>query len=172
MDSIEQLEKMASLKERGILTEDEYQAQKARLLNQIGAPSVTQCQPISAETDTETLIRRIADYERISAILWMVLGIIQICSVYGIIAGVWNIFASISRFTLIKRIRARELGVPKAYEGITQLVIIGLVNLFLGGVIGVLFVAFDFYVRDQVLKNAHLFNCAPASQNRISTSNT
>ncbi len=31
-------------------------------------------------------------------------------------------------------------------------------NLFLGGVVGVAFVAFDFYVRSQVLANSHLFH--------------
>ncbi len=39
------------------------------------------------------VIRRIADYERMSGILWIVLGVIQICTVVGIIAGVWNVFA-------------------------------------------------------------------------------
>ena len=41
-------------------------------------------------------IRRLADYQRVSGVLWIVLGIVQILSVYGIIAGVWNIPAGIN----------------------------------------------------------------------------
>jgi hypothetical protein len=44
------------------------------------------------------------------------------------------------------------------FENISGLVIIGVLNFLLGGFIGVLFVGFDFYVRDQVLSNARLFN--------------
>jgi hypothetical protein len=40
------------------------------------------------------------------------------------------------------------------------LVIIGVINLVLGGFIGVLFVGFDFYIRDKVLTNAHIFTGA------------
>lgn len=33
-------------------------------------------------------------------------------------------------------------------------------NLLLGGIIGVVFVVFDFIIRDMVLSNRHLFNNA------------
>ena len=41
--------------------------------------------------------------------------------------------------------------------------IIGLINLLLGGLIGVLFVTFDFIIRDKVLSNRRLFNNAQHS---------
>jgi hypothetical protein len=109
------------------------------------------------QTNEQNLIRRIADYERLSCIFWIVLGVIQICLVWTAIAGIWNIIASISRWKLPDRIRRRDPTIPQDYKGIKQLVIIGIVNLLLGGFIGVLFVAFDFYIRDKVLTNAHLF---------------
>jgi hypothetical protein len=105
----------------------------------------------------DNLIRRIADYERISGILWIVFAIFQIISVVGIIAGVWNIIAGFSRIAIAKDIRARKSTVPAAFEGVLQLVIIGIINLVFGGVIGVVFVCFDFFVRDKVLSNRHLF---------------
>ncbi len=55
-------------------------------------------------------------------------------------------------------ISMRHASVPMMFENISGLVIIGVLNFLLGGFIGVLFVGFDFYVRDQVLSNARLFN--------------
>lgn len=110
--------------------------------------------------DDDLFINRIADYYKISAILWLIIAILQIISVWGIIAGIWNVFASASRFQMIKAVRARLPSVVEANKGITQLVILGIINFFLGAVVGVLFVAFDFYIRDQVLKKAHVFGGA------------
>lgn len=106
----------------------------------------------------EHLLQRIADYERISGILWMILGILQVLMVVTIIVGIWNIFAASSRMKLRPMIMARDARIPAAYEDVTQLVIIGVLNLFLGGVIGVLFVVFDFIIRDMVLSNRRIFN--------------
>lgn len=107
--------------------------------------------------DRDDFIRRIADYQKISAILWLVLSIVQIFSVVAIIAGIWNLFASFSRFGMGEKIRRADPEVPSEYEGLGQLIVIGLINLFLGAVIGVVFVALDFYIRDQILKNKHVF---------------
>lgn len=112
------------------------------------------------QTEEQHLIRRIADYERLSCIFWFVLGVIQICMLWTAIAGVWNIIASITRWKLPDRIRQQDPTIPKTYESITQLVIVGIVNVVLGGFIGVIFIAFDFYIRDKVLTNSHLL---PAS---------
>ena len=113
---------------------------------------------MQAQNEQDNLIRRVADYERISGIFWIVLGVIQVCMVFTAIAGIWNIFAGVSRRNAAKRIRDRDPNIPAEFDGIAQLVIIGLINLMLGGVIGVLFIAFDFYIRDLVLTNAHLFS--------------
>ncbi|MCK5862581.1 MAG: SHOCT domain-containing protein [Candidatus Hydrogenedentes bacterium] len=112
---------------------------------------------VQTTKDRADFIRRISDYEKVSAILWLILAIIQICSLVGIIAGIWNLFASFSRFGIVKKIRNRDPEVLSAYEGMGQLIVIGLINLFLGAAIGVVFVAFDFYIRDQILKNKHVF---------------
>lgn len=108
------------------------------------------------------LIRRLADYEKISAWLWMGLGIVQVLTLVGAIAGIWNIFAAWTRFQIVPRIKARDPAIPSDYEGLGGIIIIGIINLLVGGAIGVLFAAFDVYVRDQVLSNRHLFDPAPA----------
>lgn len=121
----------------------------------VGIPAYAYASPMEQE---EELVRRIADYERISGILWIVLGVIQIVCLFGIIAGIWNIFAGRSRLKFSPVIVARDASVPQAYESVTQLVIIAAINVLVGGFIGVAFVAFDFYIRDKVLSNARLFN--------------
>lgn len=111
------------------------------------------------------VLERIAGYERISAILWICLGGIQLLvgtiggfKVTMIIVGVWNIHAAYSRLKLPDRIRARSPGIPAMYEKqIVQLIVIGVLNLALGGVIGVAFVIFDFVIRGMVLRHRALF---------------
>ena len=53
---------------------------------------------------------------------------------------------------------------PFDFEPIVGLVVIGLINLILGGVIGVAIVGLDFYVRDQVLSNRRLFDRGPTTE--------
>lgn len=115
----------------------------------------------------EVFLRRMSDYEKVSGILWIGLAAVQIVSLVGIVAGVWNVFAAISRLGISKRILQRNPEIPKDYEGITQLIVIAAINLFLGGVIGIVFVAFDFYIRDLVLRNVHLFKPAEATPDVI-----
>ena len=103
------------------------------------------------------IARSIADYERLSGVLWIGLGALQIIAVVTAIAGAWNIWAGISRLSMSKRVRAREVAVPQAYEGLTQLVVIGLVNLIVGGVIGLVFVGLDLFIRERVLTNRWVF---------------
>lgn len=110
------------------------------------------------EEADEQIVRRIADYYRISAVLWLVIAIIQILCIVPIIAGIWNLFASISRFKMIERIRDRDPEVVKANQGIGQLMTLGIVNLLLGAAVGIVFVILDFYIRDKVLTHAHLFS--------------
>lgn len=105
----------------------------------------------------EDVVRRLADYEKLSAIFWTALGVVQIFTIVGIVAGIWNLIAATTRFRIVPLIRQRDASVPALYEGIGGIVVIAIVNLLLGGVIGVLFAAFDFYVRDQVLSHRYLF---------------
>lgn len=109
-------------------------------------------------TDAQGFAGKIAGYEFLSGIFWIILGALQCLTIVGVIAGVWNIYAATRRFKLAKAIRALDPGVPAAFQDAGPLVVMAAVNLILGGVIGVVFVAFDAYIRSQVLKNAHLFN--------------
>lgn len=116
--------------------------------------------------DSEHFVRRMADYEKVSGVLWLLLAIVQIFAVVTIIAGLWNLFAAFSRFGMARRIRERDTDVPREYEGIAQLIIIAVINLLFGAVFGVVFVALDFYIRDKILSNRHVFE--EDSINRVS----
>lgn len=114
--------------------------------------------PRAAVDAAANTIRSIANYEKCSGIVWLIIGILQCLTLIAIIAGVWNIIAGISRIRSVPLILQRHPGIPAAFEGVGQLIAIGLINLFLGGVIGVVAVIFDFFIRDLVLKNRALFD--------------
>lgn len=105
-----------------------------------------------------TGVEQIAEYQKISNIIWLIVAILQICSVVCIIAGIWNIIAVTCSWKLPEKILRQEEDVPSYYEGIVGLIVIAVVNLLLGGIIGVILVGFDFYIRNLVLNNRHLFN--------------
>lgn len=123
------------------------------------------------ESADQTLIRRIHDYQRLSGILWIAIGVLQILSIcvlfiFGIptaLVGVWNIFAGISHLKIAPRILARESDIPAQFEDMNSLIVIGICNLVFGGVIGIIFVILDFYVRDQILTNRQLFTATPTT---------
>jgi hypothetical protein len=117
------------------------------------------------ENADDALARGFASYERISRWVWIALGVLQVILLITIIAGVWNIYVGVSRGKLATRIERRDPYIPAAFESLTGYVISGVLNLLLGGVLGVALVGLDLYVRDQVLKNRHLFaaGTAPAA---------
>jgi hypothetical protein len=117
----------------------------------------------AGETDDAAVVRRLALYERLSGWAWLTLAILQILSVVGILAGAWNVYASITRIKTAPRIERRETAIPAAFESLTGYVVIGVVNLVLGGVIGLAFLALDLFVRDQILKHRNLFSTATTS---------
>jgi hypothetical protein len=171
-DLMEELAKLAKLRAENVLNDEEYKAVKATMIAGLSA-SLNERSEVekpsrgvsnSLENSDDDLIRRIADYERISGILWIGIAILQLISIYGALAGIWNIIAGIVRIKTAKRIRIRESLIPSEFEGVANLVTIGIINLALGGVIGIVFVGFDFFIRDKVLSNRHLFNTTPQQQ--------
>lgn len=117
-----------------------------------------------ASSDQSTL-RRLHDYEKLSGVLWIVWGVLQILSmcalfVFGIpvaLVGAWNIYAGVTRLRIAPRILVGDARIPAAFEDMTGFIVIGILNLVFGAVIGVLFVLVDFYVRDQILAHRELF---------------
>lgn len=129
------------------------------------APSASPATPAWPSPDADSqLVRRVTEYTRWSGVAWMVLGALQVLSVLAIIAGLWNLYAGYTRIRFATVVERRDPSVPAAVTGLAEYVIIGLINLLLGGVIGVVLVGVDLFVRDQILKNRRLFEGSPAPQ--------
>ena len=58
------------------------------------------------ETPEQTLLRRLSEYVTWSGIAWIILGVVQILTLFAALAGVWNIFAGITRIRTGWRIRS------------------------------------------------------------------
>jgi hypothetical protein len=118
--------------------------------------------PTSTSTQGDGAIQSIRSLEQLSAVVWLIIGILQMligfAAPFLFIAGIWNLFAAVTRFNLLKSIENRQKSVVVHYERITPLVIILIVNLLIGGVLGALWVIVDFIIRDKVLTNRHLFD--------------
>lgn len=109
-------------------------------------------------TNKQYQANRLAGYERTSAIIWLLISIIQIMSIYLMIAGVWNLFAAMSFFKLEKKILNRDADVPQIYESITELIIIAIINILFGGIFGIILVGFNFWIRSEILAHRDIFD--------------
>lgn len=96
--------------------------------------------------------------ETISAVAWLIVGIVQLLLIYTAAAGVWNIINAFLALRNCKNITPGNPHVVPYFEGRkVWLIIMAVVNLILGGVVGVLLVLFDWHIRDFVLKNRSTF---------------
>ena len=109
-----------------------------------------------------TVTKTLSEREKISAILWLVIGILQCFSFFGIVAGAWNIYCAICRFKQSTAVLNPWPGIVDAYDKwMTNIIISIVVNVVLGGVIGVAAALYDmFMVRDYALKNRDAFEQA------------
>lgn len=136
------------------------------------APNLTAAGAVVAVADqapweaaqADLLARRFADYQKVSGWLWIAIAVVQIITVLGAIAGVWNLVVGITRILSAKKIRARHSDVPKMFEGVAWLVVIAIINVLLGAVVGIALVAVDFWIRDRLLKSAHIFTEDPGAR--------
>lgn len=109
-----------------------------------------------------SVLKNISKKEKIGAIIWLVLATIQI--LLGIIfieyywvtliIGVWNLINGIIRITRAEKIEERKDTLVEEYEkNLVNLIIFLIVNIFVGGLIGVIGVIYDFITRNYVLSN-------------------
>lgn len=102
--------------------------------------------------------QKLSQMENTAAIVWLIIGIIQLITTIGFIVGIWNIVVSIKRFKYAKSLTENQPPVYNTYANSqTTLIIFGVLNLFLGAVIGVAGVGYDFYIRSYVMKNKELY---------------
>lgn len=124
-----------------------------------GCAAIENTNAIVSAADKEQYYRKLSEYEKISGIIWLVIGIIQVCTIIGIICGIWNIIIAIQRLNYSKELLKKPTNVVKVFENqLTGLIIILVLNIFLGALIGIAGAAFDFFVRDYVLSNKEKYN--------------
>ena len=96
--------------------------------------------------------------EVVSGVAWLLIGIVQLLMVYTAAAGVWNVINAVVALRNCKNITPCNPHVVPYFEGRkVWLIVMAVVNLILGGVVGVLLVLFDWHVRDFVLRNRSAF---------------
>ena len=115
-------------------------------------------QKAAPATGSAAVAQKVRRCEVFSGIVWIIVGVIQCCTVYAAAAGVWNIINSIVSLRNVKNITAGNPAViPYFEQRKVWLIVLAVVNLILGGVVGILLVLFDWYVRDFVLRNRTAF---------------
>lgn len=107
--------------------------------------------------------KNLATRERIAAIVWLLVGITQCCTIIGFFSGIWNIYASIGRFKHAKAVENPWRGIVGSYQSWLGKMIKGLittliVGLFIGGVPSVIGFLYDLIaVRAYVLNNKDVY---------------
>lgn len=109
-------------------------------------------------TQKQVIASQLAKYTKIENICWIILGILQVLSIYGIIAGIWNIIGGIYGFETEKRILRRDKKIPIDTEDCTSIIVFGVINVLFGGVIGIGIVIYWWWIRQEILKNKDIFD--------------
>ena len=112
-------------------------------------------------TDDEIIVKRIRDNARICAVLWLIIGIVQVLACATIVAGVWNIVVAARELKSIENIQVGNRAVFDAYDKALNMDIAGTaINFFLGAFVGFALSVFEFYIRDQVIKHHRVFGAS------------
>ncbi len=109
--------------------------------------------------DRNTVLQNISNKEKIGGIIWVVISVIQL--LIGItfnwvitILGIWNLIAGLTRISDSYKIEQRANNIVDVYEkSLTSLIIFIVLNILIGGIIGVIGAIYDFTVRSYVLDN-------------------
>ncbi len=130
------------------------------MINGLAAQAIYIKETKKMSEQLKKVANELAEKEKLAAIIWLVIGIMQCLSFACIIAGVWNIYAAITRFKQAEAVKNPWPGIVNSYDKWQSNIIISIViNVIFGGVVGAVGGLYDlFVVRDFVLKNKEIFN--------------
>ena len=115
-------------------------------------------QPTAPLSEDEIIAKRIRDHAKTCSILWIVCGALQVLTCVGVIAGVWNIIIGARELKANGNIQVGNRSVYDTYDNsLTSLIIGAVINFVFGLLVGCALSAYEFYIRDQVLKNRRVF---------------
>lgn len=115
--------------------------------------------------DRSTVLRNISSKEMIGAVIWIVLAVLQILLGIAFIdyywvtlmVGIWNLINGIIRITRAGKVEERGDSIVEEYEkNLASLIIFLILNIFIGGLIGVVGVIYDIVTRNYVLNNKNI----------------
>ena len=113
----------------------------------------------------ENLVNTLSVRYNTYGIIWIVIAIIQIVSVTCIPVGLWNLYAAYTNIKYGKAIQRNPTNIVKAHTPVTGAVVCLIINLLLGGVIGVAGSIYYFVaIRGFVMENQSAFNAIEQNQ--------
>lgn len=112
-------------------------------------------------TDDE-LLKTLSERVKIDAIIWLVIGIIQIVTGAFFIVGILNIISAINDLKYSKEVLDNPTGIVERYEPLTMPIIVLVYNAIFGGVIGIAGSIYYFVaIRNFVMENKAEFGGMP-----------
>ena len=113
--------------------------------------------PINTLTDEK--LKTLASRVRLNGIIWIIIGVLQICMGVFFIVGILNIISGIRDLKTAKDIPTYRVGLVSAYTPVVMPIIVFIYNLIFGGVIGIAGSLFYFFgIRGYVMDNKEYFN--------------
>ncbi len=100
------------------------------------------------------LVEKYSTKVKTNAIIWLIIGIIQVCSMVTIVVGVLNIISATNGLKHSKAVLERPVGIANRVRPLAMPIIVLTYNLLFGGIIGVIgsiyyFVAIREFVLDR-----------------------
>ena len=109
-------------------------------------------------SSSDAVARKVRRCEVASSVVWIVVGIVQCVMLYTAAAGIWNVVNAIVRLRNVKNVVSHNPQVVPYFEQRkVWLIVLAVVNIILGGVVGIVLVLIDWFVRDYVLRNRSAF---------------
>jgi uncharacterized membrane protein YedE/YeeE len=158
MDRLNEIKEWKQLLDSGTITQAEFEEQKSRLLNQFSAhdnPSVER-----NAVSLDEVINKLSIMEFASGIAWAVIATAQIIGgfffgMWWIMAcGGWNVYVACSAIKRGGTVKQPYPGMVDEYrDSLVSIIIFIVINIVIGGVIGVVGCLFSLYIRNYVIKN-------------------
>ena len=120
--------------------------------------------------DRNTVLQNISNKEKTGGIIWIVVASLQLLigltyNWVTLLIGIWNLMMGITTITNAGKMEQRANNIVEAYEkNLTNIIIFLVVNIFIGGLIGVIGAIYDLVVRNYVLNNRNVLlgNTSPS----------
>lgn len=128
-----------------------------------GTPAAAAVPGVTVAADAGTLLRKLSERVKTNAIIWLVIGILQILggifiNWFLLIVGVLNIISSVQDMNYSKTVLENPSGIVAKFEPMVGPIITLVYNLVIGGVIGVAGSIYYFVaIRNFVMENKATF---------------